>query len=591
LLKKTNKVKQQQLTENMFFVWVMLIAFIACVFFTVSYKITYDDDFFWHLSTGRFIAENKYVPDKDIFGFVTSGTEWIPFEWGWDITAYTLYNLGGYNAILIFRSLLFCILFLLYFHVLKRLKVNSAVSLIVMFALLFAMMDRFSARPHVVSYFFMALLLYLYLPFKYINRDKNIKKLYFFPLIFLIWGNMHMGVLAGGLLLFVLVVSELIIFYFPTKFSSDVIKPLSKEHLMKLILISAICLFMLFFNPHSYQTYIYTYGHLKMNMMKSIAEWQNPFTGNIEINFIVTLYKIFVFSGIIIIIYAIFKKDIAPALVCIVFIIHSARAIRFTNDYEITVVPLLAVSLGYFINKISSKYIISRRIFFGNEVKILLIFLFSITLYYAQNSKIYEYLKYYRISGWGINEDYEPVNVFNFIKENNITGRPFNHFDIGGYLTWVMQGEKNFIDSRNLNDEIYDEYNSIYFKYPGYEKKLDKYGVDYVIFYEPELTQNPGILTKNIVSYLSRNPDWKLVYWDDKSMLFLKNILKFSEIINNNEYKVLNPYIALFQAKEFEEILKSSPEQTKIEMSRKNNSEPNGYFNRRMQITASKYIR
>jgi hypothetical protein len=590
LSKKANKVKQLQLTENKFFLWAMLIAFIVCVFFTVSYKITYDDDFFWHLSIGRFIAENKYVPDKDIFGYVTSGTEWIPFEWGWDITAYTLYSIGGYNAVLVFRSILFCIIFLLYFHILKRLKVNSALSLTILFLLLFAMMDRFSARPHVMSYFFMALLLYIYLPFKYIERGKNIKKLYYLPLIFLIWSNVHMGVLAGGLLLVVLVVSEIIIYYFPAKLSAPEIKPLSKEQLIKLLIISVICALMLFVNPHTYKTYVYTYGHLQMKMMRSIAEWQNPFTGKIDLNFIVTLYKIFVFSGIIIIIYAVSKKDVAAALVCIAFIIHSARAIRFTNDYEIAVVPFLLISLGYFVNKICTKRIIFNRIFFGNELKILLILLFSVTAFYAQNSKIYDFLKYYRVSGWGINEDYEPVKIFDFIKENNIKGKPLNHFDIGGYLIWIMPDEKNFIDSRNLNDEIFDEYNSVYFLYPGYEKKLDKYGIDYVIFYEPELTLNPNMLTKNIISYLARNPGWKLVYWDDKSMLFLKNLPKFSEIIDKNEYRIFNPYNAIFHAKEFEETVKSSPERSKVEMSRKNNTEPNGYFYKTMLATASKYI-
>ncbi len=100
---KNKKIEQQiQFTENKYFIWAAFISLIICVFFIVSYKITFDDDFFWHLASGRFIVENKYVPDKDVFGHVTSGVEWIPFEWGWDVLTYSLYEIGGYNAILLF---------------------------------------------------------------------------------------------------------------------------------------------------------------------------------------------------------------------------------------------------------------------------------------------------------------------------------------------------------------------------------------------------------------------------------------------------------------------------------------------------------
>lgn len=589
---KNKKIEQQiQFTENKYFIWVAFISFILCVFFIVSYKITFDDDFFWHLANGRFIVENKYVPNKDVFGHVTSGTDWIPFEWGWDVLTYSLYDIGGYNAILVFRSLLYCLLFLLYLRVLKKLNVNTGISLIILFALMFAMMDRFSARPHVMSYFFIVLMLYIYLPFKYSNRDNNIKRLYFFPLIFLIWANMHMGVLIGGLLLFLLVISEIIIYYFPSKFSSNDIKPISKNHLAKLLIISGICAIMLLVNPHTYNTYLYTYGHLQMKLMNSIAEWQNPFTGQVDFNFINTLYKIFVLSGIIIIIYSFLKKDLTAFLVCIVFTIHSVRAIRYTVDYEVVVIPFLIISIDYFLKIISSKKLIFGKIMYSNVFKIVLIIILTSTAIFAENSKIYDFLKYYRVSGWGINENYTPVKVFNFIKDNNIKGTPINQYEQGGYLIWTLPDQKNFIDSRALSDEIYDEYNSIFYMKPGFDKKLDKYGIDYMVFYDPELTLNPKILSKNIAAYFSNNENWKLVYWDDQSMLFLKNVPKFADIINKNNYLVLNPLIALFQPKLFEELIINNAEQTKIEINRKVKSEQNGYFFRTMLMVTSKYIR
>ena len=46
----------------------------------------------------------------------------------------------------------------------------------------------------------------------------------------------------------------------------------------------------------------------------------------------------------------------------------------------------------------------------------------------------------------------------------------------------------------------------------------------------------------NIRSYASRNDNWKLVFWDDKSFLYVKNLPKFYDIINRFEYKYINQY-------------------------------------------------
>jgi len=87
------KISTVILQENKYFIWGMTAAFLLCVISVTTYKIE-DDDFFWHLNTGRFIVENGYVPDKDVMGYATQDAEWIPFEWGWDVISYELYKAG-----------------------------------------------------------------------------------------------------------------------------------------------------------------------------------------------------------------------------------------------------------------------------------------------------------------------------------------------------------------------------------------------------------------------------------------------------------------------------------------------------------------
>lgn len=575
--KSTKQLKQAvTIEENIYAVYGLLGVLLVLVFLAASYKISGDDDVFWHLATGRYIVETKTVPNADVFGHITSGTEWIPFEWGWDVLTYGLYNIGGYNAILAFRSLAFCFVFFVLFMLLRKFKVNAFLAALLLIVLAVAIMDRYSPRPHIITYIFFSLTLYILLNFKYIAREKYSARLYALPVIFLLWANSHMGVLAGGLILFVFTLTETIIYLKPKAYASPGVAALSTQDFKKLWIISAACALMLLVNPHGFQTYAYAYSHTKMKMLETVNEWQAPFNSKIDFGYITTLYKLFLFSGIIVLVYAYKKKDLLFALMTIAFAIYSVRAIRFTVDYEMIMFVFIVISVNYFVMNIKSP---AFRNFMNGNIPKAAIGLFMIyVITQIPNANIYQTLQYYRIPGWGINEEFIPVHLFDFMKQNNISGTPYNHFGTGGYLVWNFPGEKNFIDSRNLNDEIFNEYNLIMQMMPGFEKKLNDRGVDYVVFLDPDLIRRPNDLKRVIVNYLSRNPEWKLVFWDDKSMLFVKNIPKFADVISKHEYKVFQPYTALFHQKEFEINYKSNPEAAANERKRKTDTEPNGYL-------------
>ncbi|NOS84185.1 MAG: hypothetical protein HOP31_03500 [Ignavibacteria bacterium] len=574
--------------ENKYVTYGLLGVFLVLVFFAVSYQISGDDDLFWHLATGRYIVENKVVPDKDVFGHITSGTEWIPFEWGWDILTYGLYNIGGYNAILLFRSLAFCFIFLLLYLLLRKFKVNSFLSIFALFVLLVAIMDRFSPRPHILTYIFFVVTLYILLSYKYIDKVKYRKWLYFLPLVFLLWANSHMGVLAGGLILFVFTITETIMYFKPSSFTSPEIKALSKDELRNLWIISAASALMLLVNPHGFSTYAYAYSHTKMKMLESVNEWQSPFSSKLDFGFIITLYKIFVFSGILVLYYAFKKKDLFFALMFISFAVYSVRAIRFTVDYELILAVFIIISISYIVSQIRS--IGFRKIYNGNVLKGAMAVFIIYIIALIPNNEIYQKIQYYRVSGWGINSDFIPVQLFDFMKENKISGTPYNHFGTGGYLVWNFPNEKNFIDSRNLNDEIHSEYNAIMVMQPGFEKKLDERGVDYVVYLDPDLIRRPNEMKRLITNYLSTSKKWKLLFWDDKSMLFVKDIPKFADVINRHEYKIIDPYDFLFAKPEFENRIKLDPDGARSELKRKMDTEPNGYLFQNLNTAANKIL-
>ncbi len=580
--KKTLQKPPQQKSafkDNPLYNYGLIVLFTVFIILFTTFKITGDDDVFWHLATGRYIVQTHQVPSTDIFGYVTQGQVWMPFEWGWDVLTYGLYNIGGYTALSVFRTLIFLIIFYLFFIILRKFGVSYTLIFIFLLLLTFGIIDRLTPRPHIISLLFFTILLYIIINYKYFRRD-NYKILFFIPLLFLIWANMHMGIIAGLFLMGIFVVSEIIIYFKPASFSSKDIPPLNKKELLRLIIIFVISISVMFINPNSFATYLYAYEHTKMKMLETINEWRSPFDSMFGGGFVTDIYKIFLFGGVLVLYYAYKKKDLFAAIVFIGFAIYSVRAVRFTVDYILIITIFLALAVSFIITNFKNQ---GLKNFFNSSLvpKLLMEALLLFFIINTPNDKLYlDYLKYYRVTGFGINSDFIPTQMFDFMKENNITSigaKPFNHFGSGGFLVWSFPESKNFIDSRNLNDEIFNEYNTIVAKKTGFENKLKSYDIDYSLYLAPDLVRAPQEMEQTIISYFSKHPDdWKLVFWDDKSFLFIKNLPKFKEVIDKYEYKYVTAYNLLYQKSVLEKGLKDDPAQFKKELERNLTEEPNG---------------
>ena len=93
----------------------------------------------------------------------------------------------------------------------------------------------------------------------------------------------------------------------------------------------------------------------------------------------------------------------------------------------------------------------------------------------------------------------------------------------------------------------------------------------------PNLVGAPQDMNKTIAGYLSiKSNEWKLVYWDDASMIFVKNIPKFEQIISKYEYKYISPFNYIFNKKLIDNALKNDKQTVENEFKRKLDTEPQG---------------
>ena len=192
----------------------------------------------------------------------------------------------------VFRTILIISVFLIFYILLKRFKVSNIFSIFVLLVLSFGMIDRLTPRPHLMSYLFFALLIYIICEFRYFNRG-NKKVLYFIPPIFLLWANLHMGIIAGGFLMVLFFLSEIAGSYKSGINSS--IKPLTNKELIFLFTILSISALMVLVNPNFLQTYIYAYEHTRMKMLETVNEWMSPFASRYNDSFVSYIYKTLLF--------------------------------------------------------------------------------------------------------------------------------------------------------------------------------------------------------------------------------------------------------------------------------------------------------
>jgi hypothetical protein len=329
-----------------------------------------------------------------------------------------------------------------------------------------------------------------------------------------------------------------------------------------------------------------------MKMLETVNEWVSPFSGKYNDSFVSILYKIMLFSGVLVLYYSIKKKDIFPALLFIGFAIYSVRAMRFTVDYVLILFVYIVVSINFIINGIKNENI-KDFIFKKPFLKVALgIFFIFLTTTVSNNDLYLKYLLYYRVTGFGINSDFIPTQMFDFMKETKVTEigeRIFNHFGTGGFFVWNFPDKKNFIDSRNLNDDIFNKYNQILVKRPGFEQKLEEYGIDYAIYLAPDLVRAPQEMEQTIISYFSKSKDWKLIFWDDKSFLWVKNLPKFSDLISKYEYKYVTPYNVIYLKNIIDKGIVEDKETVKKEINRKTAEDPKGIIiNSALKIVGNK---
>jgi hypothetical protein len=233
-----------------------------------------DCDTGWHIRTGQWITANHWVPARDIFSFSKPGDPWYAWEWLSDVLFAWIHSHGGLRAVVIFAILLLCATFSILYRLVLR-NSNAIVAIFLTMIAAAASSIHWLARPHLFTLLFVVL---FYGALENIRagktRIRGVPYLAIFPVVTVLWTNLHGGFFVGILLISAYGGAELLQFFL----ASDLERRLQARGNARAYFASAFgCLLASLINPYTYRLHVHLAEYLRDPWnSQHIAEFLSP---------------------------------------------------------------------------------------------------------------------------------------------------------------------------------------------------------------------------------------------------------------------------------------------------------------------------
>lgn len=528
---------------------ILIAASFIAVFYGIFYHLAsldlFDCDFWWHISTGRYIVETHSIPASDPFSFTSEMPEnknlfpqrenfILKQYWLAQVLFYLIYDLSGPKGMILLRALMLSGMLLLVLYRLRKWDVSFYVSFISVFLLFMLAARHIGERPVLFTILFTPLTFIILEGFK--NRQK--KLIFFLPPLMLLWANLHGGFIIGILIILVFMAGEgLKIILKQVRYA--------RNEMVLFYTATILALFLSYINPSGWDAFSIALSPEYKFMEEGIQEYASLFYVYKERVYPIN-YGIVVFLCLfpVILIARNKKMDITHILLLSGFFIMALRTGRYDIYYAIMASMILGRETDLLLKDLFKKRLpekIRTKMIFAFGV---LTFLSAI-LFVVGSTKI-EALKFGLATGFSV-----PKAAVDFIEENKIEGRILNEAGLGGYITWrLYPWKKTFIDTRWLNYTTKSEMSWFLLsreslkshkiakgKMPLWERLLEHYDINIIFtgLFDVYGQLVPAVLT------LTEGEKWVPVYVDTISIVFVKNITRNHDIIT--KYKRTKEYI------------------------------------------------
>src|SRR5262249_52222278 len=138
------------------------------------------------------------IPRSDPFSISTAGKPWYAWEWLYDCLLAVAYRMGGLNGVVWLAAMLIAVSFAVVFRMMLRRGTSMPVAVLLVLLAASASTIHFFARPHVASWI-LTVVWFALLEDSELTGET--RRLWWLPLLMLVWVNVHGGFLVAFVLL------------------------------------------------------------------------------------------------------------------------------------------------------------------------------------------------------------------------------------------------------------------------------------------------------------------------------------------------------------------------------------------------------
>ncbi len=452
-----------------------------------------DNDIWWHLKVGDWIIAQLAVPHNGILSRTAADRPWVAYSWGYEVLMSLAYKWLGLIGIGLYGTLLtVAVAYAIYWmlrHVSGRFWLSLALAVIVCSAFLFNLMPRPVFFSIVLFCVTLALLLEA-------NRTGRVETLYWLPLIFVLWANLHIqfiyGLLPVGLLVAITLAQHIAksrgiapSFLLPTTLPS-----------LPLLGVLAACLLATLIGPNTYHVYGVVLEYSQAKLAYSMIIELQPLGFRHYSNYVELLLGAAGFMAIG------WQKKIDLFKLALM-VIASVLAFRTMRDAWFLCIPAAACVAAIFAEhgepEERESALELTGVFAGVAIMLLLL---------AGGAGFTT-----RGLDRAISATF-PVDAINFLRKNQFPGPIYNTFDWGGFLMWYMPQYPVSIDGRN--DLYGDQLDGEFLKVQSGDAE---YKTDVV------LNESGIVLVRErdgLASALKFDPRFRKVYEDGLATVFVR---------------------------------------------------------------------
>lgn len=388
-----------------------------------------DLDLGWHLKYGEYFFKTGDVLKQNLYSFVWPNYHWVQASWGYDLIVYQIFRHTGFIGLSLAGSLVTTTIFALLVTPMRRFNFWKLLFLVGLFLSQTTPLYGGGFRSQSPSSLLFALAMILaWHSLIQPTKTLGLPTAYFFPLLFLIWANLHGGFALGLMLLWLMWAI------------SGVLKTINRKFWLVCGASLAVSTLTPLVNPWGWQIYAETFKHSSNVNLAAIAEWMPLWTWRFE-----AMVTAVVTVSILIIALIRKQRTHLPYLLAFFVITYLAfSALRFTITFGIMATYYWAQNLTFI--HIRKKMI--QKIF-----QFLKIVPFSIILFDALFSKrffapanLFHFPRQWK-DICEINHDCS-VNVAEAMNADPPVGNGFHPYNWGGFLIWNVPSVKTFLDGR-----------------------------------------------------------------------------------------------------------------------------------------------